>query len=105
VTSSGGSDGLTAAEEARAAALEAQFVADEARATAAKRAVDATDPGVKSSARGAPRVAAGGLAVTYAHEYDYDRRDLRRIALLAAVLMLLLFGIFVLVQASGIIAF
>jgi hypothetical protein len=49
------------------------------------------------------RVAGGGLAVRYAHEYDYVARDLRRIFALMGTLTAALIVIWVVVEASGII--
>jgi hypothetical protein len=51
----------------------------------------------------AGRVAGGGLAVRYAHEYDYVARDLRRIFALMGTLTAALIVIWVVVEASGII--
>jgi hypothetical protein len=90
---------------ARAAALEAQIIAEEARATGSGRSNAAADPDARPATTGGARATAGGLAVAYAHEYDYVRRDLRRIAILAVVLLALLFIIFIAIQASGIVSF
>jgi hypothetical protein len=95
--------GLTEAEAVRAAELEAQIMADERAADEALRRRRDRDrqPAIDDApARTRGRVA-GGLAVQYAHEYDYVARDLRRISFLAAALIFSLFAIFALLQATG----
>ena len=81
------SAGLTAAEEARAAALEAQLVEQE---RAAAQALDRS----RDRAAGRPnelarpgRVATGLLAQRAAEEYGYVVQDLRRITIVFGSLM------------------
>jgi hypothetical protein len=106
---SSGDGGLTAAEEARAAALESAIVADERASQSGSRGREGSAPAAAAAAAtpatAGRRPSAGGLAVAYAHEYDYVRRDLRRITVLAAVLIVALFGIFFAITSSGAISF
>lgn len=90
--------GLTAAEEARAAELEAQIVAQEsgAGAPAQQRRSGRADRPVRSSA---------GLAAAAANEYAYVSRDLRRFLVLAALLFVALFAIWGVALATGFISF
>jgi hypothetical protein len=102
--SSGPVIGLTDDEMARAAELEARILADEQAAEETRRRRRDRERDRADVADVAPRArtrSAGGLAVQYAHEYDYVARDLRRIAILSAALIGALFLIFVLYQASG----
>ena len=85
--------GLTAAEEARAAALEAEIVAHEQPTPSRRRR-----PGDRP--RG--EAAMGGLAVRYAHEYDYVSRDLRGIAILATALIAILIAAWLIIENSGV---
>jgi hypothetical protein len=87
---------LTAQEEARAAELEAQIVAEEKAASAAatrgrRPAPDALAP--------APR---GGLAAQAADEYAYVVRDVRRIGVVAGSLFAILIVLYVVTTAAGI---
>jgi hypothetical protein len=86
---------LTPQEEARAAELEAQIVADERAAEEARRRTDkrrgpAVDP--------APRET---LALTAADEYAYVGRDVRRITLIGGSLIGLLLVLFAISQVTG----
>lgn len=89
-------DELTAAEEVRAAELEAVIVADERQAEANARR--------ERSARAVPaeRQAASNLALAAADEYAYVSRDVRRIAIVGGSLIAILFGAWAIAQATGI---
>ena len=92
------SGGLTAAEAARAEALEAQIRAEErALETARKQARD------RARERVDVTPTASSLAVAASHEYDYVARDIRRIGVVAGLLLAILFGIWILVEVVGII--
>lgn len=95
------SAGLTDAEEARAAELEARIVADE-------RAADAARQGAADRRRGRPiatelaeRPSDGGLAVRAAEEYAYVGRDVRRITLLGGSLIAILIILWVIAHLTG----
>jgi hypothetical protein len=98
-TPSTGSVSLTAAEEARAAELEAQIVA-------AEKAADAkTSPTRDRSRRpveGEVRVRSGSIAERASHEYAYVARDVRRIAKIGGSLICFLLGLWVVLEATGI---
>ena len=91
------SDELTAAEEARAAELEAVIVADErktednSRRARSTKAAAARDPGPASS-----------LSISAADEYAYVARDVRRIVLVGGSLIAILFGAWAITTATGI---
>jgi hypothetical protein len=94
---------LTEAEEERAAEIEAGIVeqeraADSARRRGRERSQAASEPDLAT--RGRPR---GSLAVRYADEYAYVRRDLRQIALLAVVLVSILVALWLLIDVAGVI--
>lgn len=89
--------GVTAAEEARAAELEAAIVAEEKAATVARE--------VRERGRRAPVDVAGGvsyssvpLATRASEEYQYVQRDVRRIATVGGFLLLILAVLDVLVN-------
>jgi hypothetical protein len=91
---------LTAEEEARAAELEAQLVAEERQAEQAQqrvrerqRAAADRDPAVRSSVP---------LAVREAEEYAYVARDVRRIATIAVGLFAIMIGLWIALQVSGV---
>jgi hypothetical protein len=86
---------LTADEEARAAALEAQIVADEKAAEEARRPRERP----RRPTEGAGR--AGSIAVAASQEYAYVARDLRRIALLGGSLIGVLLALWVVVSVTG----
>lgn len=91
--------GLTAAEEARAAELEAQIVAQDT-------GVDASAQQRRRAGRGdRPVRTTAGLAAAAANEYAYVSRDLRRFLLLAALLFVALFVIWGVALVTGIISF
>ena len=89
---------LTPEEEARAAEIEAQLVAEERQAEQAqKRARDRQrggerEPVVRSSVP---------LSVREAEEYAYVARDVRRIAIIALGLLAIMIGLWVALQVSG----
>jgi hypothetical protein len=86
---------LTAAEEARAATLEASIVADEKSAEAATRERD-------RRRTEAATVRAGSLAARADDEYAYVTRDLRRIAIIGGSMIALLLGLWIVVAVTGV---
>ncbi len=93
--------GLTEAEESRAAELEAGIMAQERAIESARRPGRERSRGADDDAlalRGRPRSA---LAVRFADEYAYVARDLRRIAILAAILVAILVGLFLVIEVAG----
>jgi hypothetical protein len=94
------SNALTADEEARAAELEAQIVAEERAAENAMRRSRDRARGVEPVAR--VREAAP-LAVRASEEYAYVRRDVFRIARIAALLLGILAILFVLIDVTHVI--
>ena len=87
-----GGHSLTDADLARAAALEAQIVAEEKAAEAAKQPKSRVEP--------VPR-ATGTLAAAAAEEYAYVARDVRRITLIGGSLIALLIGGWAVIQVTG----
>ena len=88
---------LTPEEEARAAQLEAQIVAEEKAAeTATKRDRD-------RARRGAPEpvVRSGTIASRAQAEYAYVMRDVRKIVTIGGGLIVLLIGLWVVLTATG----
>ena len=83
---------LTEADLARAAALEAQIVAEEKASEVARQP--------KPRPAAFPR-ATSTLAEAAAHEYDYVARDVRRIALIGGSLVALLIGGWAVIQVTG----
>ena len=92
---------VTPEEEARAAELEAQILAEEKAAEAARKGPERRE-----------RAAADGEATIYssvplaqraAQEYGYVRRDLRRIAIVGGALLLVMFAIDVLLNVANVI--
>ena len=89
---------LTAAEEARAAELEAEILASERAAqTNVNRARERSRRPVDTEVR----VRAGSIAERASHEYAYVARDVRKIAVIGGSLVALLFALWIVVQASG----
>jgi hypothetical protein len=88
---------VTPEEEARAAELEAQIIADEKAADEARKGRDrrARNPegAIYSSVP---------LAERAAQEYGYVQRDLRRIAIVGGGLLLVLFGIDILLNVLNV---
>jgi len=92
------STSLTAAEEARAAELEAEILASERAAeTNIARARERARRPVESEVR----VRAGSIAERASHEYAYVARDVRKIAVIGGSLTALLIALWAIVQASG----
>ena len=93
--------GLTSAELERAAALEAELVAQEkaASADAARRKVRSRGPSIEVSIAGG---ANEPLAVRASHEYAYVARDVRRIGLTAGMMFAILAAIWVIVNIGGV---
>ena len=89
-------DELTAAEEARAAELEAAIVAEERRSEASKPRAR-TSPPVEV---GAPR-ATSSLTILAADEYAYVARDVRRITIVGGSLVATLFGLWAIAHVTG----
>jgi len=87
-----GGQSLTDADLARAAALEAQIVAEEKAAEAAKQP--------RKRVESVPR-ATGTLAASAAEEYAYVARDVRRITLIGGSLIALLIGAWAVIQVTG----
>ena len=94
-----GSVSLTAAEEARAAELEAQIVAEERAAdTNAARARERS----RRPIEGEVRIRSGSIAERASHEYAYVQRDVRRIITIGGSLIAFLLALWVVLQATGI---
>jgi hypothetical protein len=94
-----GSFSLTAAEEARAAELEAQIVAaDRAAESNAAQARERSRRPVTTEVR----VRSGSIAERASHEYAYVLRDVRRIIVIGGSLVALLLGLWVVLQATGV---
>lgn len=89
---------LTAEEEARAAELEAQILAEE---RAAEDAVKGRRDRQRRGATPAEPAVRGTIAVRAAAEYDYVARDLRRVTIIGGGLTALLLGLWVVVQITG----
>ncbi len=92
---------LTAAEEARAAELEAQIVAEERAAEQQQRR--SRDRTRASDVTGVRARDTAPLSVRAAGEYAYVRRDIRRIAAVGGLLLLVLAVLHVLINVAGII--
>ncbi len=90
--------GLTEAETARAAELEAQLLAEERAAEQARE-----------RARAKPSVAresgpVGALAVRAEQEYAYVARDVKDIIRIAAILLTVLFGLWILIDVAKVVS-
>ena len=89
---------LTAAEEARAAELEAEILASERAAdTNINRARERARRPVETEVR----VRSGSIAERASHEYAYVARDVRKITLIGGLLIALLLGLWIVIQATG----
>ena len=96
------STSLTEEEEARAAALEAELVAQEkaaARARAASQAARVRRGGREID----PTLYDQPLSVRAAHEYAYVGRDIRRIGITAALMLAILTILAVLINVLGVV--
>jgi hypothetical protein len=94
-------DTLTAAEEARAAELEAQIVAEE---RAAEAEAEVSRRRVRSARSDEPAVAvrpSSNLAAQAAEEYGYVARDVRRIAIVGGSLVGVLIAIWIIGHLTG----
>jgi hypothetical protein len=93
--------GLTPSELERAAALEAELVAQEKAASsdAARRRARGRGPGVEVAMA---RTANEPLSVRASHEYAYVARDVRRIGLTAGLMFGILAAIWVVVNIGGV---
>jgi hypothetical protein len=92
---------LTSLEEIRAAELEAQILAQEREAEAAKRRT--RDRQRSAEVTGVRTRDAAPLAVRATAEYAYVRRDITRIARVAAVLLVIVAILHVLINVMGVI--
>ena len=90
--------GLTPAEEARAAEIEAEIVQQE---RVADRAAATTHERTATRVAPEPRVRTGSIAVRAAEEYGYVSRDVRRIVTIGGSLVLVLLAIWIFTQATG----
>lgn len=97
------STSLTSDEEARAAAIEAQIVADEKAAEAAARRIRERAAQQAVAAPPRPREAQP-LSVRAADEYAYVRRDILRIARIGALLLGIMAVLYVLINVMGVIS-
>ena len=96
--------GLTAADEARAAELEAQIVAaDKSAASSAERSRSRkSDP--DAATRGRTRES-GLLATRATAEYAYVQADIRRIVIVAGALFALMIAIWLVLNVTGVLHF
>ena len=90
-------DELTAAEEVRAAEMEAVIVADERKAEDNSRRARNSRAAVAQTTS-----MTSSLAISAADEYAYVARDMRRIALVGGSLIAILFGVWAVVTVTGI---
>ena len=90
--------GLTEAETARAAELEAQLLAEE-RAADKERERTRARPSVGREAR-----PAGALAVRAEQEYAYVARDVKDIIRIAAILLTVLVGLWILIDVAKVVS-
>jgi len=88
--------GLTEAELARAAELEAQLLAEE---RAAENARTRTQPRAKASGRSAP----SSLELRAEVEYAYVARDVKDIVRIASLLFAVLFGLWIVIDVAKIV--
>ena len=95
------SSSLTPEEEARAAELEAQIVADERAAEDARKRTDRRrTSAVAPDLSPGPRTASS-LSVRAADEYAYVGRDVRRITLIGGGLIILMLALWAITQLTG----
>ena len=95
------SGGLTSSELERAAALEAELVAQEKAAAADDARRRARGRGPVMTAGPAAR-STESLSVRESHEYAYVARDVRRIGLTAALMFAILAAIWAMVNIGGV---
>ncbi len=92
---------LTPQEEARAAELEAQIVAEERAAEDVRRRTADRRRSGPAAEVGVGTRSGSGLGVRAAEEYAYVGRDVRRITLIGGSLILLLIALWVVTQLTG----
>ncbi len=90
---------LTAEEEARAAALEAEILAEEKSAEVAARL---TRERGRRAPDGEATTRPGSIALRASQEYAYVGRDVRRIVRIGGSMLGILLGLWIVVQATGI---
>ena len=95
------SDSLTAAEEARAAELEAEIVAEERQAEKRQTEEGRRRRAARDIEPAGVNRAQSSLAVSAAEEYAYVARDVRRIALVGGGLVAVLIVLWLLSHALG----
>jgi hypothetical protein len=95
------SSGLTAEEEARAAALEAEIV-EQDRPRGKPEKGRAPDP---ATVRANRTQSSGLLAARAAEEYDYVVRDLRRIGFVSGSLLIVMFVLYLLIEVLHVFRF
>ena len=93
--------GLTGLEEARAAELEAQIIAQEREAEAAQRRV--RERSRTAEVTGVRQRESAPLAVRASAEYAYVRRDIRRIIRVAILMLLVVAVLYVLINVLRVI--
>ena len=86
--------GLTEAEQARAAELEAQLLAEERAAEVARK---------RSSERAPSRELAATRVLPFEDEYAYVARDLRDILRIAIILLAILFALYLVIDVFGVV--
>jgi len=86
---------VTAAEEARAAELEAAILAEEKAAEAARKR------STPSRSVDAPVRSTSSIEIAAAQEYAYVARDVKRIAIVGGGMILILLGIWLVVHLTG----
>jgi hypothetical protein len=94
---------VTPEEEARAAELEAQILAEEKAAEDARRSRDRRAKAAPDDAGGAVIYSSAPLAERAAQEYGYVQRDLKRITIVGGGLLITLAVIYSLLNATNII--
>jgi hypothetical protein len=92
------STSLTASEEARAAELEAQILAAEKAAETAASPKGRGRRSLEADAR--PR--SGSIATRASEEYAYVSRDVRRLTIIGGSLIVFLFVLWFVTQATGV---
>jgi hypothetical protein len=98
-----GSAALTEAEAQRAAALEAEIIAQEKAAAQARNAAIAARVRRGGGRQEDPELAGQPLSVRAAREYAYVARDVRRISLTAGLMLTILIALALAINVAGII--
>jgi hypothetical protein len=86
--------GLSEAELARAAELETQLLAEERAAEEARK---------RTSQRAVAREAAPARTIALQDEYAYVKRDVRDIVRIAALLLAILFALYLIIDVFGVV--